>query len=82
MNLQPNNIDLSILIVTFKERATYVKDLIHKVRKTAGNDVDILLAINGNNEEMTDETYRLDMLNLASNYPRYKYRQWQAHQIS
>lgn len=72
MNMQQpkTKADLSVLIVTFKERAEYVKDLVSRVRKTAGNDVDILIAVNGNNEELTDENYRQDMLQLCINTPK------------
>jgi len=62
--------NISILIVTFKERAEYVKDLINKVRSSVGNDIDILLAINGNNEELTDESYRKEMLELCLATPK------------
>lgn len=66
--MQPNKLDISVLIVTFKERAQYVKELIAKVRKDT--DADILLAINGNNGELTDENYRKDMLELCLNTPK------------
>jgi hypothetical protein len=62
-----NNLDMSILIVTFKERAEYVKELITKVRKTTNSD--ILVAINGNNEELMPEDYRKDMLEMCLNTP-------------
>lgn len=66
--MQPNKLDISFLIVSFKERAECVKELISKIRKTSEND--ILLAINGNNEELTDEEYRKDMLELCLNTPK------------
>lgn len=66
-----NNLkDISILIVTFKERADYVKDLIEKIRKHSGDNFDIVLAVNGNNEEIMDEGYRKEIINFCSNIPR------------
>ena len=62
--------DISILIVTFKERAEYVKELISKVRLATNDKVNILLAVNGNNEEEVDELYRKDMLELCAKTPR------------
>lgn len=64
-NIQ-NNIDITILIVTFKERQVYVQDLIKKI-KEADPDINIVLAVNGNNEEVMDEQYRKNMLALAHN---------------
>ena len=63
-----NSIDISVLIVTFKERQAYVQDLIRKV-KDADPDIKILLAVNGNNDEIMDEQYRKNMLALAHNTP-------------
>ena len=62
--------DLSVLIVTFKERFSYVKDLIHKLRSTSGDNFDILLAVNGNNEELVEEEYRKDILELCKKTTR------------
>jgi hypothetical protein len=62
--------DISVLIVTFKERASYVKELVKKIRSSAGDDVDILIAVNGNNEECTDEDYRKDMLQMCIETPK------------
>lgn len=58
------DIDMSILIVTFKERFEYVKDLINKIRSS--NDNDIVLAVNGNNEEIMSENYRKNILEFCS----------------
>jgi hypothetical protein len=62
--------NISIGIVTFKEREEYVKELITKIRKNSGSNFDILLAINGNNEEIFDEGYRSRMLEFCSSIPR------------
>jgi hypothetical protein len=62
--------DISVLIVTFKERVEYVKDLIQKVRNSSGNNFDIVIAVNGNNEELMDENYRKDILDFCSSIPR------------
>jgi len=59
---------ISIGIVTFKERKSLILDLIEKLRKIFPESVDIILAINGNNEENMDEHYRQEMLNLAKLY--------------
>jgi len=62
--------DISICIVTFKERASDIKRLISQIRSDSTSDnVDILLAINGNNNELMDEDYRKDMLQLCYNTP-------------
>jgi len=63
-----NNIDISVLIVTFKERQVYVQDLIKKI-KEANPEISIVLAVNGNNDEVMDEQYRKNMLALAHNTP-------------
>lgn len=60
--------DITIGIVTFKQRAHLVKDLIKKIRSYVDSSVDIILAVNSNNEEIMDENYRRDMLNLAAEY--------------
>ena len=62
--------EISVLIVTFKERFLHVKDLIQKLRGTSGDSFDILLAVNGNNEELVEEKYREDILELCKNTPR------------
>ena len=62
--------DISVLIVTFKERFLYVKDLIEKIRSSSGDNFDILVAVNGNNDELVDERYRTDILELCKATPR------------
>jgi len=57
--------NISIGIVTFKERRDIIKSLIHDIRTHSGEDVDILLMINGNNEQHMDDDYRIEMLNLC-----------------
>jgi hypothetical protein len=59
-----SDINMSILIVTFKERFEYVKDLINKIRLSTKED--IVLAVNGNNEELMDEDYRRNILDFCS----------------
>ena len=62
--------EISICIVTFKERADYIKRLISQIRQDhEAPNVDIVLAINGNNEEIMDENYRKDMLQLCHDTP-------------
>lgn len=60
--------DITIGIVTFRQRATLVKKLIHQLRSYIPNEVNIILAVNGNNEEDMPESYRSDMLTLCSQY--------------
>jgi hypothetical protein len=64
---------ISIGITTFKERCDLVKTLIKNIRDYHGNDVDIILMVNGNNEEHMDDDYRKDMLlscaNIKNCYP-------------
>jgi len=62
--------NISVLIVTFKERFSYVKDLIQKIRSSSGDNFDILIAVNGNNDELVDEKYRTDILELCKATPR------------
>lgn len=62
--------EISICIVTFKERAEDIKRLISQIREDHESDgVDILLAINGNNEELMDDDYRRNMLQLCHDTP-------------
>jgi hypothetical protein len=60
--------ELSVCIVTFRQRKELIKDLILKVRTFVPESVDILLAINGNNDENMPDDYRVEMLNLAKSY--------------
>jgi hypothetical protein len=62
--------NISILLVTFKERFLYVKELINKIRLSSGDDFDILIAVNGNNEELMDENYRTNILELCKSTSR------------
>jgi hypothetical protein len=62
--------NISICIVTFKERLEDIKRLISQIQndnKIKG--VDILLAVNGNNEEDMPDDYRQEMLKLALRTP-------------
>ena len=60
--------DISIGIVTFKERKELIKELVRRIRLTVPETVDIILAINGNNEEEMPDDYRTEMLDLAKQY--------------
>lgn len=65
-----NKTELTVGIVTFKQRRELIKDLIFKLRSFIPESADIVLAINGNNdEEMTDE-YRQEMLELVKQYKK------------
>lgn len=67
---QTINVDISVCIVTFKEREKNVKQLITELRNTSGSNFDIILAINGNNNETFDEEYRKRMLEFCASVPR------------
>jgi len=60
--------NISIGIVTFRERKGLVEKLIHQVRQHVPDTVDILLAVNGNNDEQMPDSYRQDMLDLSKKY--------------
>jgi hypothetical protein len=60
--------NISIGIVTFRQRAHLIKDLIKQIRSHVPEEVDILLAVNGNNEENMPNDYREDMLKLSLEY--------------
>jgi len=60
--------DITIGIVTFRQRAHLIKELINQIRTMVPDDVNIMLAINGNNNEDMPESYRKEMLELCSNY--------------
>lgn len=64
------HIDLSVGIVTFKERKEHVKQLIKSIREHDGDNFDIILMVNGNNEEKMDESYRKDILEFCASIPR------------
>lgn len=59
---------MSIGIVTFKQRKEMIKDLLQKVRSSVPDYADIILAINGNNDEEMTEEYRQEMLDLIKQY--------------
>lgn len=60
--------DISIGVVTFKERESLVIDMISKVKALNNiNNVDIILTVNGNNDETMPDSYRQSMINLAKN---------------
>jgi hypothetical protein len=61
-------IKLSVCIVTFKQRKELIKDLVGKIKNRFPESVDILLAINGNNEEDMPDDYRIEMLDLAKSH--------------
>jgi hypothetical protein len=57
---------LTVGIVTFKQRRELVKRLVERVRLFfPENEVDIILAVNGNNSVDMDDDYRNEMLNLS-----------------
>ena len=60
--------NISIGIVTFRERKHLVEGLIKQIRQYVPDNIDILLAINGNNEELMPESYRQEMLDLSKQY--------------
>jgi hypothetical protein len=61
-----NNNEISIGIVTFMARHELVKSLIHNIRIHSGDNVDIILIINGDNEEYMNDGYRVEMLNFCA----------------
>jgi len=60
--------NISIVLVTFKEREHLVKELLERVRAYVPGNVDIILAINGNFEENMPDSYRVEMLKVARSY--------------
>ena len=60
--------DITIGIVTFRQRANLIKELINQIRTHVPDEVNVVLAINGNNEEDMPDSYRKEMLELCSNY--------------
>lgn len=59
---------MSICLVTFKERKELISTLVPRIKEIIPNEVDILLAINGNFEELMPDDYRKDMLELSKKY--------------
>ena len=49
------DIPITVSIVTFKERRELVKKLITNIRSLAGEGFELLLMVNGNNEEEMDD---------------------------
>jgi len=60
--------NLSICITTFKQRREMIKDLVNKIRNFVPEYVDIILLINGNNQEEMPDDYRREMLQLSYSY--------------
>jgi hypothetical protein len=60
--------DISIGIVTFSERRDLIKKLITQIKDRVPDDIDIVLAINGNHDELMEDNYRQEMLELCSKY--------------
>lgn len=58
----------SICITTFKERYKLCTELISSISKF-NNTIDINVAVNGNNEEQMDPTYRKNILSFCSAIP-------------
>lgn len=58
----------SICITTFKERFDLCKQLVQSI-SAIDNTVDIIIAINGNNEERMDEKYRKEIISFCANIP-------------
>lgn len=64
-----NKSELTIGIVTHKARKDLVKNLIHNIRNFSGNEMDIVLSINGDNEQLMDPEYRNEMLDFCRSVP-------------
>ena len=60
--------NISIGIVTFRERKHLVEELIQQIKQYIPDTIDVLLAINGNNDELMPESYRQEMLDLSKKY--------------
>lgn len=58
----------SICITTFKERIDLCKQLIQSI-SDINNSIDIIVAVNGNNEEHMDEEYRKEIISFCSLIP-------------
>jgi hypothetical protein len=58
----------TICITTFKERLNLCKQLIQSISSIDSN-IDIIVAINGNNEERMTEEYRKDIISFCSQIP-------------
>lgn len=60
--------NITVSLVTFKERRFLINKLIPRLRKFIPDTVDIVLAVNGNYEEPMSDDYRIEMLNLCKEY--------------
>ena len=60
--------NITVSLVTFKERRDLVSSLIPRLREIIPEKIDIILAVNGNFEEDMSDDYRVQMLDLCKNY--------------
>lgn len=61
--------NITIGIVTFKERLELLKQMMKQITSIIGIDsIDIIIAVNGNNEEDMPNDYRREILAIANNY--------------
>ena len=58
----------SICITTFKERQDLCMQLINSITNF-NSEIDIIVAVNGNNEEVMDEDYRKNIISFCSTVP-------------
>lgn len=60
---------MTIGIVTFKERLELLKEMVNQIMSLDGiDDTDIIIAVNGNNEEDMPNDYRREILSIANNH--------------
>jgi len=61
--------NITIGIVTFKERLELLKQMINQLMSLIGIDnVDLIIVVNGNNEEEMPNDYRREILTIANNH--------------
>jgi hypothetical protein len=61
--------NITIGIVTFKERLELLKQMMKQIASLIGVDgVDVIIAVNGNNEENMPNDYRREILTISNNY--------------
>jgi hypothetical protein len=60
--------NITVSLVTFKERRSLISKLIPRLREIIPDTIDIILAVNGNYEEPMPEDYRADMLQLCQEH--------------
>lgn len=60
--------NITVSLVTFKERRPLINTLIPRLREFIPDDIDIILAVNGNYDEPMPDDYRVNMLNLCKDY--------------